>query len=223
MCFLTSLGEMEVKGVFGYSVAESFRATCTDGEMGFVTIPPDELLEHLGVHTPLYAADEKGIFAVLNDQEKGHFFAVDRESGNFRWRVENTAGWVIAPPLIWGDFYIVGTSSAEMRREEKGGPFATVDWKRGGSVYAFGASDGAVRFWDEKTGVVRDSPRVEDAVLIVEGEIRVGGFQDEEPWSSSCEVESRFSLISKRLIARRVRGDVPSGYFEGETPPTEWV
>ena len=194
-----------------------------DGEAGIVTIPPDELLEHLGVHTSLYAADETGIFAVLNDQEKGHFFAVDRKSGNFRWRVENTAGWVIAPPLIWGDLYIVGTSSAEMRRKEKGGPFATVDWKRGGSVYAFGASDGAVRFWDEKTGVVRNAPEIEDGVLIVEGEIRVGGFQDEEPWSSSCEVESRFSLTTKRLIARRVRGDVPSGYFEGEAPPTEWV
>ena len=195
----------------------------TDGGVGFVTIPPDELLERLGVHTPLYAADEEGIFAVLNDQQKGHFFAVDRESGNFRWRVENTAGWVIAPPLIWGDLYIVGTSSAEMRREEKGGSFATVDWKRGGSVYAFEASDGTVRFWDEKTGVVRDSPRIEDAVLIVEGEIRVGGFQDEEPWSSSAEVESRFSLTTNRLIARRVRGDVPSGYFEGEALPTEWM
>lgn len=193
------------------------------GKVVSVTIPPDELLERLGVHTSLYAADEKGIFAVLNDQEKGHFFAVDRGVGNFRWRVENSAGWVIAPPLIWRDFYIVGTSSAEMRREERGGTFATVDWKRGGSVYAFGASDGAVRFWDEKTGVVRDTPSVEDGVLIVTGEIRVGGFQDEEPWSSSCMVESRFSLTTKRLIARRVRGDVPSGYFEGEAPPTEWV
>ena len=195
----------------------------TDGEVLFVTIPPDELLERLGVHTSLYAADEKGIFAVLNDQEKGHFFAVDREIGNFRWRVENTAGWVIAPPLIWGDLYIVGTSSVAMKREEKGGPFATVDWKRGGAVYAFGANDGAVEFWDEKSGVVRSTPRVEDGVLIVEGEIRVGGFQDEEPWSSSAEVESRFSLMDKRLIARRVRGDVPPGYFQGESPPVEWV
>lgn len=195
----------------------------TDGEVLFVTIPPDELLERLGVHTSLYAADEKGIFAVLNDQEKGHFFAVDREIGNFRWRVENTAGWVIAPPLIWGDLYIVGTSSVAMKREEKGGPFATVDWKRGGAVYAFGANDGAVEFWDEKSGVVRSTPRVEDGVLIVEGEIRVGGFQDEEPWSSSAEVESRFSLMDKRLIARRVRGDVPPGYFQGESPPAEWV
>lgn len=194
-----------------------------DGEVVFVTIPPDELLERLGVQTSLYAADEKGIFAVLNDQEKGHFFAVDRESGNFRWRVENTAGWVIAPPLIWGDLYIVGTSSVAMNREEKGGPFATVDWKREGAVYAFGANDGAVQFWDEKSGVVRNIPRVEDGVLIVEGEIRVGGFQDEEPWSSSCDVESCFSLITKRLITRRVRGDVPSGYFEGESSPMEWV
>lgn len=195
----------------------------TDGEVDFVTIPPEELLERLGVHTSLYSADDDGIFAVLNDQQKGHFFAVDRASGNFRWRVENTAGWVIAPPLIWEDIYIVGTSSAEMKREEKGGTFATVDWKRGGSVYAFGAIDGAVRFWDDRTGVVRNTPEVEDDALIVEGEVRVGGFQDEEPWSSSCEVESRFSLTTKRLIARRVRGDVPSGYFEGEAPPTEWV
>ena len=139
------------------------------------------------------------------------------KSGNFRWRVENTAGWVIAPPLIWGDLYIVGTSSAEMRREEKGGPFATVDWKRGGSVYAFGASDGAVQFWDEKTGVVRTTPEVEDGALIVEGEIRVGGFQDEEPWSSSCEVESRFSLSTKRLLARRVRGRCPFRVFRGRS------
>ena len=188
-----------------------------------MTIPPDELLERLGVHTSLYAADEKGIFAVLNDQEKGHFFAVDRASGNFRWRVENTAGWVMASPLIWRDLYIVGTSSAEMRREEQGGPFATVNWKRGGSVYVFGANDGAVQFWDDKSGVVRNTPKEEDGVLIVEGEIRVGGFQDEEPWSLSAEVESRFSLINKRLIARRVRGDVPPGYFDGEAPPTEWA
>ena len=195
----------------------------THGEVGCVMIPPDELLKRLGVHSLLYATDEKGIFAVLNDQEKGHFFAVDRESGNFRWRVENTAGWVIAPPLIWQDLYIVGTSRAEMKREEKGGPFATVDWKRGGSVYAFGASDGAVQFWDEKSGVVRNTPRVEDGVLIVEGEIRVGGFHDEEPWSSSAEVESRFSLTKKSLITRRVRGNVPPGYFQGEAPPREWV
>ena len=188
-----------------------------------MTIPPDELLERLGVHTSLYASDDKGIFAALNDQEKGHFFAVDRESGNFRWRVENTAGWVIAPPLIWEDLYIVGTSKAEMKREEKGGHYATVDWKRGGSVYAFSANDGAVQFWDEKTGVVRDTPRVEVDVLIVEGEIRVGGFQDEEPWSSSAEVESRFSLANTRLISRRVRGDVPPGYFQGEASPQEWI
>ncbi|MDE0332546.1 MAG: hypothetical protein OXL41_11820 [Nitrospinae bacterium] len=210
-------------GILRLKASEQHIPMLTDGEIVFMTIPPDELLERLGVHTSLYAADEKGIFAVLNDQEKGHFFAVDRESGNFRWRVANTAGWVIAPPLIWGDLYIVGTSNAEMRREEKGGLFATVDWKRGGSVYAFGASDGAVHFWDEKTGVVRSTPREEDGVLIVEGEIRMGGFQNEEPWSSSAEVESRFSLITKRLTARRVRGDVPSGYFEGEAPPTEWV
>lgn len=200
-----------------------FVTIIADEEVDSVTIPPDELLERLGVHTPLYASDEKGIFAALNDQEKGHFFAVDRESGNFRWRVENTAGWVIAPPLIWGDLYIVGTSRVAMKREEKGGPFAAVDWKREGAVYAFGANDGAVQFWDEKSGVVRNTTKVEDGVLIVEGEIRVGGFQSEEPWSSSAEVESRFSLTKKRLIARRVRGDVPPGYFRGEAPPTEWA
>ena len=188
-----------------------------------MTGPPDELLKRLGVYTSLYAANEKGIFAVLNDQEKGHFFAVDRNSGNFRWRVENTAGWVIAPPIIWEDLYIVGTSRAEMKREEKGGLFATVDWKRGGSVYAFDEKDGSVHLWDEKTGVVRKTPIVDDDVLIVEGEIRIGGFRDDEPWSSSTEVESRFSLIKKRLINRRVRGDVPPGYFEGEAPPTEWA
>ena len=175
-----------------------------------MTGPPDELLKRLGVYTSLYAANENGIFAVLNDQEKGHFFAVDRQSGNFRWRVENTAGWVIAPPLIWENLYIVGTSRAEMMREEKGGLFATVDWKRGGSVYAFDANDGSVQFWDEKTGVVRGTPIVEDDVLIVEGEIRVGGFRDEESWSSSAEVESRFSLKTKRLIDRpRERGRSP--------------
>ena len=200
-----------------------FVTIIADEEVDSVMIPPDELLERLGVHTSLYASDEKGIFAALNDQEKGHFFAVDRESGNFRWRVENTAGWVIAPPLIWGDLYIVGTSRVAMKREEKGGPFAAVDWKREGAVYAFGANDGAVQFWDEKSGVVRNTPKVEDGVLIVEGEIRVGGFQSEEPWSSSAEVESRFSLTKKRLIARRVRGDVPPGYFRGEAPPTEWA
>ena len=109
-------------------------------------VPPEELLERLGVHTPLYAVDQRRIFAVLNDREKGHFFAVDRESGNFCWRVENASGWVMAPPLIWGDLYVVGTSEAQMNREECGGEFATVDWKRGGSLYAFAAEDGAVRF-----------------------------------------------------------------------------
>lgn len=188
-----------------------------------MAIPPDELLRRLGVHTPLYAADAEGIFAVLNDQEKGHFFAVDRGSGDFRWRVANTAGWVIAPPLIWEDLYIVGTSRAEMRREERGGPFARVDWKREGAVYAFGAGDGAARFWDERTGVVRESPRVEDGVLIVEGEVRVGGFRDEDPWSSSAEVESRFSLREGRLLSRRARGEAPPGYFRGEAPPAAWA
>ncbi len=192
--------------------------------MGFMATPPDEVLRRLGVHTPLYAASAEGIFAVLNDPEKGHFFAVDRGSGNFRWRVENASGWVIAPPLIWEDLYIVGTSRVEMKREEEeGGPFATVDWKRGGSVYAFAAADGAVRFWDDKSGVVRETPRIEDGVLIVEGEIRAGGFRDEAPWSSSAHVESRFSLTNRRLIARRARGDVPPGYFQGEAPPAEWT
>lgn len=188
-----------------------------------MAIPPDELLKRLGVHTPLYAADDEGIFAVLNDREKGHFFAVDRGRGDFRWRIENSSGWVVAPPLIWRDLYIVGTSEARMKREEKGGPFASVDWKRGGSVYAFGAGDGAARFWDERTGVVRSAPRAEDGVLIVEGEIREGGFRDGEPWSSSAEVESRFSLADGRLIARRARGEIPAGYFRGEAPPAAWA
>lgn len=187
-----------------------------------MAISPDEALRRLGVHTPLYAASEEGIFAVLNDQQKGHFFAVDRASGNFRWRVENASGWVVAPPLIWEDFYIAGTSRAEMRREEGGGRFATVDWERGGAVYAFAAPDGAVRFWDDRCGVVRETPRIEDGVLIVEGEIRAGGFRDEAPWSSSAHVESRFSLRRRRLISRRARGDVPPGYFAGEAPPAEW-
>ncbi len=188
-----------------------------------MAISPDVLLKRLGVHTRLYAADEKGIFAILNDQEKGHFFAVDRASGNFRWRVENTSGWVIAPPLIWKDVYVVGTSGVEMKREEKGGSLATVDWKRGGSVYAFDARDGAVRFWDERVGVVRDTPRTEADVLFVEGEIRLGGFRDGEAWSSSARVESRFSLTDELLIARRVRGKAPAGYFQGEVSPTEWT
>ncbi len=186
-------------------------------------VPPEELLERLGVHTPLYAVDQRRIFAVLNDREKGHFFAVDRESGNFCWRVENASGWVMAPPLIWGDLYVVGTSEAQMNREECGGEFATVDWKRGGSLYAFAAEDGAVRFWDERTGVVRDTPRVEGDVLVVEGEIRVGGFREGEAWSSSAEVESRFGLTQERLLSRRVRGEVPPGYFQGEEPPAAWV
>ncbi len=185
-------------------------------------IPPEELLARLGVHTELFAADEGSIFAVLNDKDRGHFFAVDRERGNFRWRVENTAGWVIAPPLIWRDLFIVGTSTADMRRREEGGVFATVSWRRGGSLYAFEAADGAVRFWDERTGVVRETPRVEGEALVVEGEVRVGGFREEKPWSASAQVESRFALPSGRLEGRRVRGEVPEGYFKGEPAPERW-
>jgi len=186
-------------------------------------VSPEELLARLGVHTPLYAADEGGIFAALNDQDRGHFFALDRGSGNFRWRVENVAGWVIAPPLIWGGLYIVGTSTADMRRREEGGPYATVRWSRGGAVYAFEAEGGALRFWDERTGIVRETPRVEGEVLIVEGEVRVGGFREEEPWSASAGVESRFALPAGRLLGRRVRGEAPPDYFAGEPGPAPWA
>ncbi|MBI2132177.1 MAG: hypothetical protein HYT99_05090, partial [Candidatus Tectomicrobia bacterium] len=179
-------------------------------------IPAEELLTRLGVHTPLYAASGAHIFAALNGRDRGRFFAVDRERGNFLWRVENAAGWVIAPPLIWEDLFIVGTSTAGMRRREEGGAFAQVDWKRGGALYAFEAGDGAVRFWDERTGVVRVTPRVEAGILVVEGEVRSGGFREETPWSASAQVESRFALPSGRLLGRRLRGEAPEGYFKGE-------
>ena len=187
-----------------------------------MAITPEELMKRLGVLTPLYAADDEGIFAALNDKERGYFFAIDRGSGAFRWRVENASGWVIAPPLIAGDLYIIGTSTAGMDRREEGGEFATVAWHRGGAVYAFEAAGGKVRFWDELTGVVRETPRVEGDELIVEGEIRLGGFRNEEPWSSSAEVESRFALPSGRLIRRRARGDVRPEHFPGEPPPEKW-
>ncbi len=183
---------------------------------------PEELMKRLGVLTPLYAADDGGIFAAVNDKERGYFFAIDRGSGAFRWRVENASGWVIAPPLIAGDLYIIGTSTAGMDRREEGGEFATVAWHRGGAVYAFEAAGGKVRFWDELTGVVRETPRVEGDELIVEGEIRLGGFRDEAPWSSSAEVESRFALPSGRLIRRRARGDVRPEHFPGGPPPEKW-
>lgn len=185
-------------------------------------IPAEELLTRLGVHTPLYAASGRHIFAALNGRDRGRFFAVDRERGNFLWRVENAAGWVIAPPLIWEDLFIVGTSTADMRRREEGGAFAQVDWKRGGALYAFEAGDGAVRFWDERTGVVRETPRVEAGVLVVEGEVRSGGFRDDAPWSASAQVESRFALPSGRLLGRRLRGEAPEGYFKGEPAPAAW-
>ncbi len=187
-----------------------------------MTISPEELMTRLGVLTPLFSADERGIFAALNDRERAHFFAINRESGGFRWRVENASGWVIAPPLIWRDLYIVGTSAAEMERQDKDAPYATVNWRRGGAVYAFEADSGAVRFWDEHTGIVRQTPRIEGDVLVVEGEIRVGGFRDEAPWSSSAEVESRFALPSGGLLGRRARGDVRPDYFPGGPMPEEW-
>ncbi|MEE9275610.1 MAG: PQQ-binding-like beta-propeller repeat protein [bacterium] len=186
-------------------------------------VSPDELLLRLGVHTPLYAADERSIFAALNDKDGGVFFAVDRESGNFRWRVENASGWAVASPLIWEDLFIIGTSTAEMRsRREEGAALATVDWKRGGALYSFEAADGKVRFWDERTGIVRETPRVEEGVLIVEGEIRTGGFREEAPWSVSARVESRFALPGGRLLGRRVRGEAPPDYFPGEPAPAGW-
>lgn len=187
-----------------------------------MTISPEELMTRLGVLTSLFSADDRSIFAALNDKDRGHFFAIDRESGNFRWRVENAVGWVIAPPMIWQDLYIVGTSAAEMDRQERGGSYATVDWRRGGSVYAFEAESGNVRFWDERTGIVRQTPRVEGDVLTVEGEIRVGGFQNEAPWSSSAKVESRFALPTGQLIGRRARGDLRPEYFPGEPMPDAW-
>ena len=187
-----------------------------------MAIPPEELMTRLGALTPLFAADERGIFAALNDKDRGHFFAIDRESGNFRWRVENASGWVIALPLIWRDLYIIGTSAVEMDNQEKGGPYATVDWRRGGSIYAFEAESGKVRFWDEWAGIIRQTPRVEGEVLIVEGEIRVGGFREEAPWSSSAEVESRYALPTGGLIGRRARGDLRPEYFPGEAVPEEW-
>ena len=141
-----------------------------------MVISPEELMTRLGVLTPLFSADERGIIAALNDKDRGHVFAIDRESGNFRWRVENVSGWVIAPPLIWEDLYILGTSTVQMARQEKDEPYATVDWSRGGSIYAFEAESGRARFWDERTGVVRETPRIDGDVLIVEGEIRIGGF-----------------------------------------------
>lgn len=187
-----------------------------------MSISPEELMTRLGVLTPLFSADEQGIIAAINDKDRGHVFAIDRESGNFRWRVENVSGWVIAPPLIWKDLYILGTSTVEMARQEKDEPYATVDWSRGGSIYAFEAENGRARFWDERTGVVRETPRVEGDVLIVEGEIRIGGFRNEEPWSSSAEVESRFALPSGQLIGRQARGDVRPEYFPGEPVPELW-
>lgn len=187
-----------------------------------MAISPEELMTRLGVLTPLFAADERGIFAALNDKDRGHFFAIDRESGNFRWRVENASGWVIALPLIWRDLYIAGTSAAGMSRSEDGGPYAIVDWQRGGTLYAFESESGKVRFWDERTGIIRQTPRVEGELLIIEGEIRIGGFRDEAPWSTSAEVESRYALPSGRLIGRRARGDVRSEYFPDEPEPELW-
>ncbi|MDA0999753.1 MAG: hypothetical protein O2807_04440 [bacterium] len=185
-------------------------------------VSPEELLARLGIRTEFYAADDAVIFGAVNDKERAIAFAVDRRSGNFRWRVENISGWVMAPPIVWGGLCILGTSVADMTRREGGGKFAAVSWRRGGVLYAFEALKGAVRFWDERTGVVRETPRVEGDILIVEGEIRLGGFENEAPWSASAEVESRFSLPEGRLRARRIRGEAPPGYFEGEPPPGAW-
>lgn len=187
-----------------------------------MSVSPEELLARLGVQAEFYTADEAVVFGAVNDKERAIAFAVDRRSGNFRWRVENISGWVIAPPIVWGGLCILGTSVADMKRQEQGGSFAAVSWQRGGVLYAFEALKGAVHFWDERTGVVRKSPRVEEDTLIVEGEIRRGGFENEAPWSSSAEVESRFLLPGGALAGRRTRGEVPPGYFEGEPPPGEW-
>ncbi len=187
-----------------------------------MTISPDEMMTRLGVFSPLYVADEASIFGVRNDQEGGMFFAIDRARGNFRWRIDCPAGWVLAPPLIRGGLLIAGTSVADMNRSESEGQYATVNWRRSGAVFAFGVDDGEVRFSDMRTGVVRETPVAEGDTLIVRGEIRLGGFRNDEPWSSSAEVESRFALPSGRLIGRRARGDVRPEDFPGEPPPEAW-
>ncbi len=187
-----------------------------------MTISPDEMMTRLGVFSPLHVVDETSIFGVINDQERGLFFAIDRASGNFRWRTGSPAGWVLAPPLILSGLLIAGTSIADMNRSESGGEYATVNWRRSGAVFAFGVDDGEVRFSDMRTGVVRETPVAEGDTLIVRGEIRLGGFRNDEPWSSSAEVESRFALPSGRLIGRRARGDVRPEDFPDELPPEKW-
>lgn len=187
-----------------------------------MTISPEEMMTRLGVLTTLWAADDAAIFGAINDKERGRFFAIDRASGNFRWRLESPSGWAVAAPLIWGDLCIAGTSVADMSRSEGGGEFATVDWRRGGAVFAFEAQGGEVRFSDERCGVVRQTPRAGGDTLIVEGEIRVGGFRNDEPWSASTEVESLFALPSGRLIGRRARGAIRPEDFPGEPVPEMW-
>ncbi len=188
-----------------------------------LSISPEELLKRLEVDTPLFAADEKGIFAALNDKDSGIFFAVDRRTENFRWRVENVSGWAVAPPLIWQDLYIIGTSVANMNRGEVKDNFAEISWSRGGVCYAFDAMSGKMQFWDDRTGIIRKTPRVIFETLIVEGEIRVGGFRQGEQWSASGEIESKFDLPRGKLQGRRVRGSIPEGYFRGESPSLPWT
>jgi hypothetical protein len=185
-------------------------------------ISPEELMTRLGVLTRLYAASEETVFGALNDKDSGLFFAIARAGGNFLWRAESPVGWALSPPLLWGGLCIAGTSTAGMSRSEDGGEFATVDWRRGGAVIAFGAGDGEVCFIDERCGIVRETPRAEGDTLIVRGEIRIGGFRDEQPWSSSAEIESRFALPSGELISRRARGDLRPEDFSGEPPPEAW-
>ncbi|MBT3351089.1 MAG: hypothetical protein HOJ95_06035 [Nitrospinaceae bacterium] len=184
-----------------------------------MTISPEEIMTRMGVFTPLWAADDGVICGAVNDKECGRFFAIDRESGNFRWRLDSPAGWAVAAPLIWGDFCIAGTSVADMNRSEEGGQFATVNWRRGGAVLAIEIQSGEVRFLDLRCGVVRETPRAEGDTLVVSGEIRVGGFRDDEPWSASTEVESRFDLPSGRLIGRRAKGALRPEDFPGEPAP----
>jgi len=184
-----------------------------------VTISPEEMMTRLGVLTPLWAADDAAIFGAVNDNERARFFAIDRVSGNFCWRLNSPAGWAVAAPLIWGDLCIVGTSVANMSRSEGGGEFTTVDWRRGGAVFALEAQSGEIHFSDEHCGVVRETPRVEGDILIIAGEIRVGGFRNDEPWSTSTELESRFALPSGQLIGRRARGALCPEDFPDEPLP----
>jgi len=171
-------------------------------------ISPEDLMARLGVLTQLYAADEEFVFGVLNDKESGLFFSIGRATGNILWRVESPAGWVLSSPLLWGEICIAGTSMADVIRRGEDGDCSTVSWRRGGAVIAFGVEDGKLRFLDKHCGTVRETPFVEGNVLLVQGEIRTGGFRNHEPWMNSTEVESRFALPSGNLISRRPCGDL---------------